>query len=210
MKKIFIVGVFLLMTIKSQAWIDSVVWNKAIMPHTVLTHGFLGLGMQNKYIDQYFVNGSDTLQIDLVYTHCAAPTAVYIWDSLISIPSSMSQPYYYLIVRAILDSNSVTPYCYIQDRYIDTIFSNVNAPTSLIESDRSKKFSLFPNPTRDNLYITIDNKQADMISIYNVYGMLEKKICCKNEIDIAELNSGIYIVEVYSKNTTYRSKFYKE
>ncbi|MBK6819442.1 MAG: hypothetical protein IPG85_07505 [Bacteroidetes bacterium] len=131
----------------------------------------MGLGSQIKYIDQYFINASDTLQIDLVFTDCAALAAVYPGDSLISIPSSVSQPYYYLIVRAILDSNSVTPNCDIQDRYIDTIFSNVNAPTSLVVFDDSKNFRLFPNPARDKLNIEVANKQSAVIRIYNLLGL---------------------------------------
>jgi len=210
MKKVFIIWIFLLISVKSHAWIDSVYWNKTFVPHTVSTHGFMGLGSQIKYIDQYFINASDTLQIDLVFTDCAALAAVYPWDSLISIPSSVSQPYYYLIVRAILDSNSVTPNCDIQDRYIDTIFSNVNAPTSLVVFDDSKNFRLFPNPARDKLNIEVANKQSAVIRIYNLLGLLEIKKSFNDEIDISTLSSGIHIIEIRADNIIYRNKFFKE
>ena len=63
-------------------------------------------------------------------------------------------------------------------------------------------FKLYPNPaTTDKVYISTDENAPKKVSIYDVLGtqVLEATILGK-ELNIAELDAGVYVLRVYEKD----------
>ena len=62
--------------------------------------------------------------------------------------------------------------------------------------------SVYPNPTKDILYIKpLDNQKFD-VSIYSITGQLVSQYSNldNNQIDIKNLEKGIYILKITSQN----------
>jgi len=80
-------------------------------------------------------------------------------------------------------------------------------PILLSSEDIVDDFKLFPNPANSELFIET-NKPENVISIYNMQGVLIKKIASStriNRLNINHLASAIYIVEVEnSENISYQ------
>ena len=53
---------------------------------------------------------------------------------------------------------------------------------------------VYPNPAKEK--ITIDGIRPDEVQIYNAYGQLVKTVRGTNEIDVAELAEGVYLLRV--------------
>lgn len=69
-------------------------------------------------------------------------------------------------------------------------------------------FKIFPNPTKDKLYIQgISN--TSKVSIYNVLGKLVLSETTKSEIDVDNLQSGIYIIKIVDEQKEIIRKFIK-
>jgi hypothetical protein len=85
-------------------------------------------------------------------------------------------------------------------------------PTSTVENNLDKDINIYPNPARD--YITIDIKNNTSILnanvvIYNNQGQkMTSEIFSQNGIvDISELTSGIYILELTNSELLYKKRF---
>ncbi len=95
--------------------------------------------------------------------------------------------------------------------YIDNL-SFDNLITSVSEQNFNNiSFCLYPNPASDILTFNIDNENnADLtLNIYNVTGEListEKLKQNKQQINIGNLNNGIYMIEIKSKKWTEKQK----
>lgn len=84
--------------------------------------------------------------------------------------------------------------------------SSTNEQNPRINSD----ITLYPNPASSTLYIQ-GTRMAPTVSIFNLQGAFIKEIKVNaNEIDIAELNNGIYVIHVNDNGTIYRQLFVKE
>ena len=61
--------------------------------------------------------------------------------------------------------------------------------------------SVFPNPTRENLYITVDNSNMNYsVEIMDVSGRLIRKIRHVSQlIDVSDLDKGIYYINIKNK-----------
>lgn len=74
--------------------------------------------------------------------------------------------------------------------------------------------SLFPNPTRSNVYLKFNNEKIEKVSILNSHGQLVKEVDYKSEeiikIDLSILSSGIYFVQVISNGESFLRKVIKE
>jgi alpha-tubulin suppressor-like RCC1 family protein len=92
----------------------------------------------------------------------------------------------------------------------------LNCPTSVLgvssfnEND-SNLFSIFPNPTKEFLSIqNLFNNKIDKVIIIDITG---KKILEQKEniskLNVSNLTNGLYIIQVYSENVKYQSKFIK-
>ncbi|MDP1802494.1 MAG: T9SS type A sorting domain-containing protein [Bacteroidota bacterium] len=97
---------------------------------------------------------------------------------------------------------------------------NKNTPTligctiaGLKEFSRTENvFSLYPNPTKDIIYLeNLNNQTIDKIIITDLFGraILEKNGNV-NKINVQHLQPGIYIIQLYCEQKRYQVKFIKE
>lgn len=80
-----------------------------------------------------------------------------------------------------------------------TAGQTVSSTTSIEELDNSK-FTIYPNPVKDIVTISIASKTViNTINLYSATGKLVKEIQLpKNQIDLSNLKSGIYFIEIIS------------
>lgn len=72
-------------------------------------------------------------------------------------------------------------------------------------------FEIYPNPVSDFLYIKNAKLTIENISIYNLLGVLIYSKCySESAIDLQNIPSGVYLIEVKSNNEFYRQKILKE
>lgn len=86
-------------------------------------------------------------------------------------------------------------------------------PNSLLEDNSRGKFSLFPNPTHDYIYLSLEGQEYDSsqcveITIYDLAGspvLVDTKYMFGNLLNIRQLPSGVYFV----KATTAENKSFQ-
>ena len=76
-------------------------------------------------------------------------------------------------------------------------YKPLDPPTGVKEFETGN-IILFPNPAYDFVYISGVDNEAIMVSIYDMKGVLLKQTN-RNVIDVANLNSGVYLVKVATK-----------
>ena len=94
------------------------------------------------------------------------------------------------------------------------IILNGKATTGVNENTTNvtaAQLSVYPNPATDVLNISLSNGTSiETVNIYNVSGKLVNSIKLNgNQIDISQLNNGVYMVEVLTANGTFKTKFVK-
>jgi hypothetical protein len=77
-----------------------------------------------------------------------------------------------------------------------------------IEENTALGFSIYPNPAQDFLFIETQ-QPIETVKIYNLQGQLIKEIS-ESTIDVSQLNSGMYFVQVIVEGKTQALKFIKE
>lgn len=98
---------------------------------------------------------------------------------------------------------------FISQLTIDQRFLSVNSATKKIN------VSIYPNPTSNAVNVTMDENLIDAsLKIISITGqtVLEKnKLSGTNfDLNVSNLNSGIYIIQISDENKSYLSKFIKE
>jgi photosystem II stability/assembly factor-like uncharacterized protein len=91
------------------------------------------------------------------------------------------------------------------------IMKYTNGTASNNDLSISNNFSIFPNPTHDNL--TIETPEKATIEILNIEGQIIKTINTADKqatIDVADLSSGIYIIKAKTEKGIAVKKFIKE
>jgi len=83
-----------------------------------------------------------------------------------------------------------------------------NASLSINDQDVSN-ISLYPNPVVDKLFIK-GLSDATKVSIYNILGRLVISKTTSNEIDVDNLQGGIYIVKIVDGKKEIVKKFIKK
>jgi len=76
-----------------------------------------------------------------------------------------------------------------------------------------KQFNIYPNPVYDNLYIG-NMKNVNKVEIYNVTGKLVKSFdynttVDQTQINLRDLNSGMYFITIYTGNSSGSAKILK-
>ncbi len=72
-------------------------------------------------------------------------------------------------------------------------------------------FEIYPNPVTNFLYIKNPKTPIESISIYNLLGVLVyNKSYYESAIDLQNIPSGVYFIEVKSNNEFYRKRIIKE
>jgi hypothetical protein len=69
-------------------------------------------------------------------------------------------------------------------------------------------FSIFPNPAINSIRLEIPEEE-NIISIFDINGNIVLKETNKTRLQINKLNSGVYIVQVYTKDNIRLSRFVK-
>jgi photosystem II stability/assembly factor-like uncharacterized protein len=80
-----------------------------------------------------------------------------------------------------------------------------------IEPDKQTGIMLFPNPANDNVTIRLEEEfQANYVEIYHLSGkIVSTRLPFNNQINIADLPAGIYILKVIANEKYYLSKIIK-
>ena len=100
---------------------------------------------------------------------------------------------------------------WINNTNIQYYYSNFN---NLGISDvNTNNFNLYPNPAHDFIYIDLVNSCSENVSfkLYDLLGnkILETQLNKNNKIDIAGLNTGIYIFQINNNNNIFDGKLLK-
>ena len=86
---------------------------------------------------------------------------------------------------------------------------NVLDPTSIRTQANAIEIQLYPNPTKDVLYISHE-VEISKINIYDLYGKQIKQLSSLSKIDVSYLQEGVYFIKIYAKQGVFVSKFVKE
>jgi hypothetical protein len=80
-----------------------------------------------------------------------------------------------------------------------------------IKQNSSANLKVFPNPCSDILSVSYDEKTSAELTILSITGQIVKtvQINSDSKIDISDLNSGIYFVEIKTDKATYKEKITK-
>ena len=111
------------------------------------------------------------------------------------------------------DLVNLSAYYYLPNRsvYFDDFKIESYSNSTGIDNIEKNSYSIFPNPATDIVTLNIDNvSNIDLIlNIYNVIGKLVKTETLQQnqqQIDIGDLDNGIYMVEIKSKEWTEKQK----
>lgn len=87
----------------------------------------------------------------------------------------------------------------------------IEAGMSIAETTSS--LEIYPNPTKDNLYIKTE-MNVEEINIYDIYGRLRHSTSDKSDmsvqINVSDLNKGIYFIEINTDKDNIIKKFIKD
>ena len=95
--------------------------------------------------------------------------------------------------------------------YVDNLnFDNLITSTSSVKIKKNL-FSLYPNPASDFVFLKTDlaNNSEATLNIYNIIGELartEKLKSNQEKINIGDLNCGVYMLEIKSKESSEKQK----
>jgi len=94
------------------------------------------------------------------------------------------------------------------DNRFELLFKNNG---TIVENVSNTILSIYPNPATDVLNISLSNGTSiETVNIYNVSGKLVNNTKLNgNQIDISQLNNGVYMVEVITANGSFKTKFVK-
>ena len=87
---------------------------------------------------------------------------------------------------------------------------DINVALASKSFDLKSKLKLYPNPS--NNIINFETEQnIKSITIVDVFGRVNKKLTfTNNQIDVADLSNGLYVLEIKTDNGVFREKFVKE
>lgn len=97
--------------------------------------------------------------------------------------------------------------------YIDNIWVyEGNEPVGVNEVNTTNQISIYPNPANEVITVNISNESLSRIEIYDITGKLVLSQTVrqkKTTIDIKDLNSGMYLMNVISGNAKYSERIIK-
>ena len=85
-------------------------------------------------------------------------------------------------------------------------FELIGVSVEEMESD----IEIYPNPARDFVKVSTDNRQQTTVRIYNYLGILIEETEMNSdevEINVSEYNSGIYFISIQTENGNLIKKF---
>ena len=89
---------------------------------------------------------------------------------------------------------------------------NCSEPAPLLANNQISidDISVFPNPTNNILNIKSQGRDVETIKIITVQGILIKEISKSTQIDVSELATGVYFIQVLSEGKSITKKFIKQ
>ena len=86
-----------------------------------------------------------------------------------------------------------------------------NASTSILKAVKAENFAIFPNPTKEKLYIKHEISTPTYAIVYDIQGnqMISSPINF-SFIDVSSLSKGVYIIKIFDSNNVLVNKFIKE
>lgn len=76
--------------------------------------------------------------------------------------------------------------------------SDCNILSNVFDPDLRNIITIYPNPTNDKLYIE-SKLSIDFVRLFNIYGQPTSMILENNSVDISSLGSGVYTLEIITK-----------
>ena len=132
---------------------------------------------------------------------------VYQFDELLGSISSTSVDIY--------DLASDTRYCFSVSAIVGGVESARSAEvceTTLKEesiAELTSSINVYPNPVNDVLFIETEVEINEVV-VYDVYGRQQVNMTTGQQVDVANLNSGIYFVKVVTENGEVVKRFVKK
>ena len=77
----------------------------------------------------------------------------------------------------------------------------------VVENSKTLDWSIYPNPTSEYLNVKGLNIDVKAFQIINLNGQVVKELNYSNQINIADLSSGIYIIRILNNNHVEQRKF---
>lgn len=93
-------------------------------------------------------------------------------------------------------------------RDFEVSYTKVNKPVH-IDEQPFEEVVLYPNPTQDKFFISVQNTEIKSIELYNLTGHKLGEYN-QSEIDISSLPAGIYLVKIYTERGTLSKKMVKQ
>jgi hypothetical protein len=91
------------------------------------------------------------------------------------------------------------------DQFTDLTFNNIT--TGLEEENSALAFTVYPNPADDVIQFNLPAEQVNNIAVYSMDGKLVcSGLAGENILSVAELNPGMYLLEVKTETTTYTTR----
>jgi len=124
-------------------------------------------------------------------------------------------------ISVAIDQDNVIPYSSneqhsfelttnMQDYIMDSCDPNF---TASIDDDIMDSLTIYPNPVKDMLYISLPNNEIEQYELYDILGKIVSKQKAEdlNTISVSSLKSGIYFIKIIAKNgKIMTSKFVKK
>ena len=71
--------------------------------------------------------------------------------------------------------------------------------------------AVYPNPVSNMMHVALSNKQTiKSYVIYDVYGRKVRDVQMTDEINVSELNNGLYWLILFTDNKSYKTKIIKQ
>lgn len=101
-----------------------------------------------------------------------------------------------------------------EDMNVNTLFNIIvnTDPTAAVVNNELVDFIVYPNPVKDILNISTQ-EEVSKVTVYNLLGQeVKTSIPTSSDInmDISELNAGVYIVKIISNDNEYSKRFIKK
>lgn len=94
-----------------------------------------------------------------------------------------------------------------QVRHLINLVVDTNLP---VDDQRLSSFTVYPNPARDFLKLSLPPSEIQKINLYDSSG---KKLECRyhnNVVDVSMLSEGIYFLSINTAKTVLTKKFIKQ
>lgn len=161
---------------------------------------FINLNSVTKQLDLSNFNSNTFQWGDTILLVVDSNYTSYLWSTLDTTNSIyITSPGTYSII--VTDSNGIS--------YCDTV--TINLATNIIENNLEKTFTIYPNPTTNELSIIGNHLSITETTIIDLAGRHMKTINQNlHTINVADLPSGIYFIKLLTEEKTIIKKFIKQ